>query len=100
MFAGMHLPIIKIEVCILTLTDCLYEDEQYKDDVKMKRLLQCRQDEVASVYHEKELLDIFLTMSQTLGEHIAGMVILQEHDLVQLMQGCKHVFISFNLRHS
>lgn len=40
----------------------------------MKRLLQCRQDEVKAVYHEKELVDVFLTMSQKLKEHMTGMV--------------------------
>ncbi|XP_038557039.1 E3 ubiquitin-protein ligase rnf213-alpha [Micropterus salmoides] len=50
--------------------DCLSENEQYKDNGKMKRLLQCRQDEVEAVYHEKELVDVFLTMSRKLEEHI------------------------------
>ncbi|XP_041812142.1 E3 ubiquitin-protein ligase rnf213-alpha [Chelmon rostratus] len=50
--------------------DCLSENEQYKDNVKMRRLLQCRQDEVKAVYHEKELVDVFLTMSHKLEEHM------------------------------
>ncbi|XP_044037270.1 E3 ubiquitin-protein ligase rnf213-alpha [Siniperca chuatsi] len=50
--------------------DCLSENEQYKDNAKMRRLLQCRQDEVEAVYHEKELVDVFLTMSHKLEEHI------------------------------
>lgn len=50
--------------------DCLSENEQYKDIVKMRRLLQCRQDEVKAVYHEKELLDLFLTMSHKLEEQM------------------------------
>ncbi|XP_078124896.1 E3 ubiquitin-protein ligase rnf213-alpha-like isoform X2 [Sander vitreus] len=50
--------------------DCLAENEQYKDNAKMRRLLQCRQDEVKAVYHEKELVNVFLTMSQKLKEHM------------------------------
>ncbi|XP_037649475.1 E3 ubiquitin-protein ligase rnf213-alpha isoform X2 [Sebastes umbrosus] len=50
--------------------DCLSENEQFKDNAKMRRLLQCRQDELNAVYHEKELVDVFLTMSNILGEHI------------------------------
>ncbi|XP_040919421.1 E3 ubiquitin-protein ligase rnf213-alpha isoform X2 [Toxotes jaculatrix] len=50
--------------------DCLSENEQYKDNAKMRRLLQWRQDEVKAVYHEKELVEIFLTMSHKLKEHM------------------------------
>lgn len=62
-------------VCDLISTDCLSENEQFKDNAKMRRLLQCRQDEVNAVYHEKELVDIFLTMSHKLEEHMTGMVV-------------------------
>ncbi|XP_051243364.1 LOW QUALITY PROTEIN: E3 ubiquitin-protein ligase rnf213-alpha-like [Dicentrarchus labrax] len=50
--------------------DCLSENEQYRDNAKMRRLLQCRQNEVDAVYHEKELVAIFLTMSHKLEEHM------------------------------
>ncbi|XP_026181025.1 E3 ubiquitin-protein ligase rnf213-alpha-like isoform X2 [Mastacembelus armatus] len=50
--------------------DCLSENKQYKDNAKMKRLLQCRQDEVKAVHHEKELVDVFLTMSHKLEEYM------------------------------
>ncbi|XP_070779019.1 E3 ubiquitin-protein ligase rnf213-alpha [Enoplosus armatus] len=50
--------------------DCLSENEQFKDNAKMRRLLQCRQDEVKAVYHEKALVDILLTMSHNLEEHM------------------------------
>ncbi|GLD49345.1 E3 ubiquitin-protein ligase rnf213-alpha-like protein, partial [Lates japonicus] len=50
--------------------DCLSENEQYKDNAKMRRLLQCRQDEVNAVYHERELVDILLTMCHKLEEHM------------------------------
>ncbi|XP_010769191.1 E3 ubiquitin-protein ligase rnf213-alpha [Notothenia coriiceps] len=50
--------------------ECLSENEQYRDNGKMKRLLQCREDELNNVYHEKELVDIVLTMSHKLGEHM------------------------------
>ncbi|KAA8582604.1 hypothetical protein FQN60_003825 [Etheostoma spectabile] len=50
--------------------DCLSENEQYKDNAKMRRLLQCREDEVKAVHHEKELVDVFLTMSQKLKEYM------------------------------
>lgn len=63
-------------MCDLISTDCLSENEQYKDNGKMKRLLQCRQDEVEAVYHEKELVDVFLTMSRKLEEHITGTVVV------------------------
>uniref|UniRef100_UPI0037E8EFFF E3 ubiquitin-protein ligase rnf213-alpha n=1 Tax=Semicossyphus pulcher TaxID=241346 RepID=UPI0037E8EFFF len=49
--------------------DCLSENKQY-DEAKMRRLLQCREDEVKAVYHEKELVDVLLTMSHKLEEHI------------------------------
>ncbi|XP_029944697.1 E3 ubiquitin-protein ligase rnf213-alpha-like isoform X2 [Salarias fasciatus] len=50
--------------------DCLSENGSYKDNDKMKRLLQCRQQEVDAVYHEKELVDVLLTMSHKLEEHM------------------------------
>ncbi|XP_034566958.1 E3 ubiquitin-protein ligase rnf213-alpha [Notolabrus celidotus] len=50
--------------------DCLADKKQYKDSGKMRRLLQCRQDEVTAVYHEKELVDTLLTMSHKLEEHM------------------------------
>ncbi|KAM6966144.1 LOW QUALITY PROTEIN: E3 ubiquitin-protein ligase rnf213-alpha-like [Tautogolabrus adspersus] len=50
--------------------DCLLEKEQYKDHAKMRRHLQCREDEVKAVYREKELLDTLLTMSHKLEEHM------------------------------
>lgn len=58
------------------LTDCLSEKPQYKDSGKMKRLLKWRQDEMDAVYHEKQLLDVFLTMSHKLEEHMTGMVVV------------------------
>lgn len=42
----------------------------------MRRLLQCRQDEVKAVRHEKELVDVLLTMSHKLEEHMTGMVVV------------------------
>ncbi|KAM3598560.1 uncharacterized protein V6R79_019582 [Siganus canaliculatus] len=50
--------------------ECLSENEQYRDNNKMRRLLECRLDEVKAVYHEKELVDVFLTMAHKLEEHI------------------------------
>ncbi|XP_029014016.1 E3 ubiquitin-protein ligase rnf213-alpha isoform X2 [Betta splendens] len=50
--------------------DCLSEKQQYKETGKMRRLLQWRQDEMKAVYHEKQLLDVFLTMSHKLEEHM------------------------------
>lgn len=50
--------------------DCLSENGQYKDHDKMKRLLKCREDEVKAVYHEKELVDVLLTKSHQLEEHM------------------------------
>lgn len=53
-------------------TDCLRESTHHKD--KMKRLIQCRQDEMNAVYHEKELIDHFIAMSHKLEEHMEGKV--------------------------
>ncbi|KAM8845445.1 E3 ubiquitin-protein ligase rnf213-alpha-like isoform 2-T2 [Spinachia spinachia] len=50
--------------------DCLSENEQYKDNAKMKRLLQCREAELKDVYNEKALVDIFLTKSNILGTYM------------------------------
>lgn len=66
----------------LSLTDCLAENELYKENAKMKRLLECRQDEVKAVYHEKALLDSFLTMSHKLEKHMTGMEIIQGNEPV------------------
>ncbi|KAM6905305.1 E3 ubiquitin-protein ligase rnf213-alpha-like [Xenentodon cancila] len=50
--------------------ECLSETGQYRDMSKMKRLLQCRLDEVKAVYHEVELVDVILTMCHKLEEHV------------------------------
>lgn len=63
-------------MCDLIFIDCLSENEQYKDNAKMKRLLNWRQDEVRAVYHEKELVDIILTMTRKLQEHMTGMMVV------------------------
>lgn len=61
------------EMCVLDLNaDCLSENERYKDSAPMKRLLMCRQEEVKAVYHEKELVEVLLTMSRKLQEHVVG----------------------------
>lgn len=72
----IDLILIFIYVLDLILTDCLSEKEQYKDIAKMRRLLQCRQDEMKAVYHEKELVDVLLTMCHKLEEHMTGMVVV------------------------
>lgn len=59
-------------------TDCFLENEHHKDSAKMKRLIQWRQDEVKAVYHEKELVDVFLAMTRKLEEHITGIVVFLE----------------------
>ncbi|XP_041853322.1 E3 ubiquitin-protein ligase rnf213-alpha isoform X2 [Melanotaenia boesemani] len=50
--------------------ECFTENGQYRDPGKMRRLLQHRQTEVKAVYHEKELVDIVLTMCHKLEEHM------------------------------
>ncbi|KAM4598338.1 E3 ubiquitin-protein ligase rnf213-alpha-like [Polymixia lowei] len=50
--------------------DCLSENDQCKNNVQMRRLLQWRQDEVKAVYHEKELVDVLISMSHKLEEHM------------------------------
>lgn len=60
-------------MCVFDLNaDCLSENERYKDSAPMKRLLMCRQEEVKAVYHEKELVEVLLTMSRKLQEHVVG----------------------------
>ncbi|XP_029944705.1 E3 ubiquitin-protein ligase rnf213-alpha-like isoform X2 [Salarias fasciatus] len=54
----------------LIKTDFLSDNESYKDNEKMKWLLKCRHDELESIYHEKELVDVLLTMSHKLEEHM------------------------------
>ncbi|XP_072299402.1 E3 ubiquitin-protein ligase rnf213-alpha-like [Eucyclogobius newberryi] len=54
----------------LTQIDGLIEKTQYTNATKMKKLLQQRQKEVNVVYHEKELVDILVTMSNKLEEVI------------------------------
>lgn len=71
----VDLVVILMNVFDLILTDCLSEKEEYKDIDKMRRLLKCRRDEVKAVYHEKKLVDIFLTMSHKLEEHMTGMMV-------------------------
>lgn len=60
-------------VCDLIFTDCLSKNELSMNNDKMKRLVDWRQEEVEAVYHEKELVDLFLTMSFKLEEHMSGM---------------------------
>lgn len=83
----------------MILTDCLSENEQYKDIAKMKRLLQCREDEVKAVYHEKELMDVLLTMCQKLEEHMTGTVIMSGELTYFIMQLCSglqfYLFVLF-----
>lgn len=59
-------------VCESMFADCFAGSERYRNNDKMKRLIDCRHDEVRAVYHEKELLDILLTMIHNLEEHITG----------------------------
>lgn len=61
-----------LNVCFDLNADCLSENERYKDSAPMKRLLMCRQEEVKAVYHEKELVEVLLTMSRKLQEHVVG----------------------------
>lgn len=58
---------------VVISTDCLIGKEQYKNLSKMKTFLQHREEEVKAVYHEKELVDVILTMSHKLEEHMTGM---------------------------
>nr|XP_015798016.2 E3 ubiquitin-protein ligase rnf213-alpha [Nothobranchius furzeri] len=51
--------------------DCLCEKEQYKNTEVMRTLLQYREREKKAVYREKELVDVLLTMSHKLEEHMA-----------------------------
>ncbi|XP_029944702.1 E3 ubiquitin-protein ligase rnf213-alpha-like [Salarias fasciatus] len=54
----------------LIQTDFLSNNESYKDNGKMKWLLQCRHDELESIYHEKELVDVLFTLNHKLEDHI------------------------------
>ncbi|KAL1277475.1 hypothetical protein QQF64_024148 [Cirrhinus molitorella] len=50
--------------------DCFCENEQYKDTIAMRRLLQSRQDEVKAINHERALVDALITLSHNLQEHV------------------------------
>ncbi|CAJ1075084.1 E3 ubiquitin-protein ligase rnf213-alpha [Xyrichtys novacula] len=65
--------------------DCLADKEQYRDGGKMRRLIQCRRDEVTAVYHEKELVDTLLTMSHKLEEHMTGMAVSSGQDSIVIL---------------
>ncbi|XP_043084874.1 E3 ubiquitin-protein ligase rnf213-alpha-like isoform X2 [Puntigrus tetrazona] len=49
--------------------DCFCDNEQYRDTSAMNRLLDCRQEEVNAVYHEKSLVDALITMCHNLLKH-------------------------------
>uniref|UniRef100_A0A3B5M1E9 RING-type E3 ubiquitin transferase n=1 Tax=Xiphophorus couchianus TaxID=32473 RepID=A0A3B5M1E9_9TELE len=63
---------------------CLTEKEQHRDLSKMKRFLQHRAEEVKSVYHEKELVDVILTMSHKLEEHMTDVSDLEDKTQVNI----------------
>lgn len=52
--------------------ECFTGNEHYRNNDKMKRLIDWRHDEVRAVYHEKDLLHILLTMTHKLEEHMTG----------------------------
>jgi len=52
--------------------ECFCENEEYKDTNAMKRLLQCRQEEVKAINHESALVDALITMCRSLKEHVTG----------------------------
>lgn len=52
--------------------ECFCENEQYRDTNAMKRLLQCRQEEVKAISHESALVDALITMGRSLEEHVTG----------------------------
>ncbi|XP_077086723.1 E3 ubiquitin-protein ligase rnf213-alpha [Siphateles boraxobius] len=54
----------------LLYLECFCENEQYKDTNAMKRLLQCRQEEVKAINHESALVDALITMCRSLEEHV------------------------------
>ncbi|KAL2100664.1 hypothetical protein ACEWY4_002425 [Coilia grayii] len=54
----------------LLKTECLCEDERFRDSRDMKTLLQQRQEEVAAVQHEKTLVDGLVNMCHKLQEHL------------------------------
>lgn len=57
---------------VLVYTDCLFEHEKYQDAEKMRVLLNCRQKEFEAIYHDKKLIDVLVTMSHKLEEHMTG----------------------------
>ncbi|RXN17930.1 E3 ubiquitin-protein ligase RNF213-alpha-like protein [Labeo rohita] len=50
--------------------DCFCDSEQYRDTNAMNRLLDCRQEEVKAIYHEKSLVDFLITICCNLQEHL------------------------------
>ncbi|XDV14216.1 hypothetical protein PO909_002393 [Leuciscus waleckii] len=74
--------------------ECFCENEQYKDTNAMKRLLQCRQEEVKAIKHESALVDALITMCLSLEEHVTvdfeGLgekhhIVIDEMDLDEFM---------------
>ncbi|KAM9457017.1 E3 ubiquitin-protein ligase rnf213-alpha-like isoform 2-T2 [Clarias gariepinus] len=54
----------------LVKIDCLCENEKCKDTNAMKRLLQLREDEVKSIYHDSELVKGLIAMCRNIQEHV------------------------------
>lgn len=61
-------------VCESMFADCFAGNECNRNNDKMKRLIDCRHDELRAVYYEKELLHILLTMAHKLEEHMTGIL--------------------------
>ncbi|KAM9745174.1 E3 ubiquitin-protein ligase rnf213-alpha-like isoform 2-T2 [Menidia menidia] len=65
--------------------DCFSESGKYSDNTKMKRLLEHRQNEIKTLRHEKELVDVILTMCHKLEEHITvDIADLEDHSQVNI----------------
>lgn len=61
---------------MLFFPDCFCENSKYMDTKAMKRLLDCRQEEVNAIYHELSLVDALITMCRNLQKHARGISFL------------------------
>lgn len=56
-----------------TFAGCFTKNKHCQNNNKMKKLIEWRHDEVKDVYYEKDLLDIILTMTRKLEDHMTSM---------------------------
>ncbi|XP_073713018.1 E3 ubiquitin-protein ligase rnf213-alpha-like [Misgurnus anguillicaudatus] len=72
----------------LLALDCFSENIQFTDTKTMKRLLEFRQEEVEALHHERNLVDVLITMCNSLQEHVIvdvkGLEVKQHIDIDEM----------------